>query len=97
MAVEHQVWFKFNPGVTPERIAFHMANLAALKSKVPGVIDLKLGKNFTERAPAGVTHGLAVTVASREALKTYLEHPDHVAAAKPIRADGEVFAVDFEF
>ena len=63
-----------------ERIAEHLANLSALPDDVPGIIDVRVGKNFTERAK-GCTHGLIVTLHDPAGLKVYQDHPRHVAVA----------------
>jgi len=95
--VEHQVWFKFKPGISDERIEHHAKGLAALKGKIPGILEIKVGRNFTDRAP-GFGLGLSVTLESKDALEVYGPHPEHKAVAGPLRADcDDVMAVDFEF
>lgn len=96
MKVEHMVWFKWNEGVSASQAEQYMADLRALVGKVPGIIALKCGVNFTDRA-RGFTHGLSVTLESREGLKVYADHPEHMAVATRIRKDAEVMAMDFEF
>jgi len=96
MAVEHMVWIKFHEGVGPERVAEHLSNLRGLEGTVPGVLRLKVGENFTDRA-RGFTHGLLVTLEDRDALRGYAEHPAHVAVAKPLKADAELMAMDIEW
>ena len=95
MPVEHMVWMKWNPGVTKERIEHHLAGLRTLKGKVPGIVALSCGENFTNRSE-GYTHGLIVTLESRAALDVYRDHPDHVAVAKPMAADAKLIAMDYE-
>lgn len=95
MAVEHIVWLKFKPGVTSERIAEHLANLQSLTDRVPGIAGFRIGENFTDRAD-GYTHGFIVTFRSRKELEAYLPHPEHQAVAKPLVADAQVLAMDFE-
>ena len=96
MPVDHMVWFKFKPEVSEQRIAEHLKNLESLRDLVPGILALHTGKNFTDRAQ-GFTHGLLVTFASKETLRAYAEHPQHVAVATSIRRDADVIAMDFEF
>ncbi len=95
MAVEHMVWMKFKPGVSEKRIAEHLAGLEGLADKIDVIKSLKVGANFTDRAQ-GFTHGLIVTFNCRGCLTTYLEHPDHVAVAGPLKADAELMAMDVE-
>lgn len=97
MAVMHMVWLKFRPEITEAQIEAHCRALHGLKSRVPGVLELTVGRNFTERAP-GYTHGIAVTLADKAALAIYAVHPDHVEVAQGLRRDTEgVMALDYEF
>lgn len=95
MPVEHMVWIKFKDGVTAERQQHHLDELATLPDRVPGIVDLCLGENFTDRAN-GFTHGLLVTLTDRTALENYQVHPEHVAVAAPLKEDAELMAMDFE-
>jgi hypothetical protein len=94
--VEHMVWIKFNEGVSGQRKAEHLDALRALKGRIAGIAALKAGENFSPRSQ-GFTHGLSVTFESREALEVYARHPDHAAAAGPLRQDAELAVMDFEF
>jgi hypothetical protein len=90
------VWIRFKEGVSAQRAAGHMKNLRALAETVPAIQSIRAGANFTDRA-RGFTHGLVVTLASRQDLPRYLEHPDHVKAAGPLKEDAaEVLAMDIE-
>lgn len=96
MAVDHMVWIKFNEGVGPERIREHLDNLGNMKGIVPAIKEVRIGENFTDRS-GGFTHGLIVTVESREALPEYLNHPHHVEVATPLKEDAELRAMDIEY
>lgn len=96
MPVQHIVWIKFNDGVAGERIDQHLAALSGLKKRVPGVLDLSLGENFTDRAE-GCTHGLVVTLEDKAALENYATHPYHVEVATALRRDSALMALDYEF
>ncbi len=97
MAVHHMVWIKFGPEIDAERVRGHLEGLQALKRTVPGVRELTIGANFTERA-LGCTHGLSVILDDRAALAAYAVHPEHVAVATRLRADAQqVLALDYEF
>ena len=93
--VEHMVWIRFKAGVSEARQREHLDALRSLEGRVPGISRLAVGENFTDRAQ-GYTHGLLVTLESREALKTYADHPEHVAVAQPLREDAELMAMDIE-
>lgn len=95
MAVIHMVWIKFHDGVSDERAQEHLNALASLEGRVPGILGLHVGPNFTDRS-RGFTHGLVVTLESPEALAAYQPHPEHVKVAGPLKADAELLAMDIE-
>ncbi len=96
MAVEHIVWVRFKPGIGDSRIAEHMANLMSLPDRVPGIVSLRLGENFTDRAD-GYTHGMIITFHDRAGLYTYAAHPEHVPVADALECDADLLAMDFEY
>ncbi len=96
MPVNHMIWIKFNEGVGQEAIAAHLRGLASLRTRVPGILDLSVGENFTDRAQ-GHTHGLSVILKDRVALAAYATDPAHVEVAGKLRQDAVVMALDYEF
>lgn len=96
MAVEHIVWVRFKPGIDDSRIAEHMASLMSLPDRVPGIVSLRLGENFTDRAD-GYTHGIIITFRDRAGLHTYAAHPEHVPIADALKHDADLLAMDFEY
>lgn len=95
MAVQHIVWIRFKPDASPQRIREHLDNLASLRDRVPGVVELVIGENFTDRSD-GYTHGMIVTFNDRASLESYLPHPEHVKAAAPMKEDADVLVMDLE-
>ena len=95
MAVQHMVWIKFNEGVSEQRKQEHLDGLAGLTDKVPGIVSLHVGENFTDRS-GGYTHGLLVTLTDRQALEVYAPHPEHVKVAGPLKADASLLAMDIQ-
>jgi len=96
--IEHIVLFRWKEDASQDAIDRVVAELRALKGKIPGIVDLSCGANFSDRAN-GYTHGLVVRFADRSALEAYGPHPDHQRVVQklinPIRAD--ILALDFEF
>ena len=82
----HVAWLRFKDGVSDERIGHHLEACRSLPEKVPVMIDLQCGQNFTDRE-GGFTHGIVVTLPSAEAISAYLEHPEHVNVVEPLRED----------
>jgi hypothetical protein len=86
MAVRHVAWLKFKEEVPAERIEHHLAACRALVGKVPAVINLECGPNFTDRA-GGFTHCIIVSLANREAIPEYLNHPAHIPVVDALKLD----------
>src|SRR5947199_10609360 len=74
--VEHLVLFKLRPEATAEQKEVMRQGLLSLRERVPGILDLTCGFNFSDRA-AGHEIGLVVRLESRAALEGYLPHPAH--------------------
>ena len=96
MAVNHSVWLRFKADVSAERVEEHLAALRSLLQTVPGIRDLTLGANFTDRAN-GYTHGLSVLLPDKAALKAYAVHPAHVEVVTALRRDADILALDYEY
>ena len=96
--VEHIVLFRWTDEASQQAKDNAVAELRNLKSKIPGIVDLSCGTNFSDRAK-GYTHGLVVRFKDRAALETYGPHPEHQRVVQnfitPIRA--EILALDYEF
>lgn len=97
MTVEHLVLFQWQPEATTAQIDAAIAALRDLADKVPEVLQLSCGENFSDRAQ-GYQHGLFARFRDRAALAAYQAHPAHQAVVqqhlKPIVAD--VIALDYE-
>jgi hypothetical protein len=95
--VEHLVLFKTTPGATDEQKLRAIEALKTLKEKIPGILDITAGLNFSDRNQ-GFDIGLAVRFVDRQALEVYLPHPAHRGCVDefitPIKAD--VIVVDYE-
>jgi len=95
--IEHIVLLRWTEKATQEAIDRAMAELRSLNEKIPGIVDLSSGANFSERSK-GFTHGLVVRFKDRAALEAYLPHPEHQRVVQtfinPIR--GDAIIVDYE-
>ncbi len=94
---DHLVLFKWNEGAPSEAIAAAIGALNKLKDKIPGIVDLTCGENFSVRSQ-GFHCGLVVRFKDRASLEAYGPHPAHQEVVKrflaPIRS--EVIVVDYE-
>ena len=95
--IEHIVLFRWTESARQEEVGKVMTELRELKGKIPGILDLSCGTNFSERSK-GFTHGLVVRFKDRASLETYGPHPEHQRVVQnfinPIRAD--ILALDYE-
>ena len=95
--IEHILLFRWNETATQEAVKNAMAELRGLKDKIPGIVDVTSGTNFSERSK-GFTHGMVFRFKDRAALDGYIPHPEHQRVVQkilnPIRAD--TLVVDYE-
>jgi hypothetical protein len=95
--VEHVVLFKTQEDATEEQKERMIAGLASLREQIPGIVDLSVGRNFSDRNQ-GFDIGLVVRFVDRAALETYLPHPAHRGCVDqfvaPIKVD--VIVVDYD-
>lgn len=94
--IDHLVLFTVREGASPEDVEDLLSSLRGLREEVPGVIDLSVGENFSERAK-GYTHGLFARFRTADDLQAYLKHSKHQAAVEKLDAltDGRL-VVDYE-
>ena len=79
--IRHIVLIKFRPEVDDELIFEIFDELAAIKPRIPGLIDIRSGKSQSpEQIERGYMHGFTVDFESWEALQTYQDLPEHKAA-----------------
>lgn len=80
--VDHVVLLKVNPETSEETLQEMYKALQALTETVPGVQTVRVGESFVEDwmddRRQEFTHYLRVRLESRDALKIYQDHPEHV-------------------
>lgn len=95
--LKHVVCFKFKETATKAEIEHLNKEFAALKNKIPGIVDYEAGTNNSpEGKNMGFTNCYIVTFKSEKDREGYLPHPAHqefIKIVKPIVAD--VFVIDF--
>jgi len=74
--IYHTVLFKWKNGTDPGKINEILRELNALKPKIPAILELQAGENFSDRS-GGFTHVLVSKFLTRENLDQYQVHPDH--------------------
>ncbi len=94
--IDHLVFLVAREDASPEDIEDLISSIRGLKDTVPGVVDLTVGQNFSERS-GGYTHGIFVRFESREDLQGYMKHPDHLAVVEKLDALTTRIVVDYEY
>jgi stress responsive alpha/beta barrel protein len=94
--IDHLVFVAARGDASPEDIEDLISSIRGLKDTVPGVVDLTVGENFSERS-GGYTHGIFVRFESREGLQGYMKHPDHLLVVEKLDALTTRIVVDYEF
>ncbi|KDO27888.1 hypothetical protein SPRG_07160 [Saprolegnia parasitica CBS 223.65] len=95
--MEHVVLFKWKEDASEAAIADIGAGLVAMRDKIPGVVDLAYGQDFTINRAKGFTHMLIVRLTGRDMLPGYAEHPEHQKVLVKIREiAADIMAMDFE-
>jgi len=96
MAVHHLVMLELDGGLSDAQATELLGKVAGLLKQIPGVMDVKSGRNFTARAP-NVTHASLVTLQDKQALAGYGPHPKHVEAQGLLKPHlKSITVVDFE-
>lgn len=83
IGVDHIVLLKLRSDVTDDQIQALHDGVASL-AQIDGVDSVTVGRMFVEdwmqdrRGDQGINYGIRVRLASKESLKEYQSHPDHV-------------------
>jgi stress responsive alpha/beta barrel protein len=86
MTLKHVAWMRFKEGVPQERIEEHLSACRHLPEVVPALLALECGPNKSDRAE-GFTHGIIATLTSMDSMPDYLDHPEHLKVATPLKDD----------
>ena len=96
--VEHILLMRWTEKASQEAIDRVLVELRGLKGKIPGIVEVSCGANFSERSK-GYTHGMVMRFKDRASLDAYAPHPEHQRVVQnfinPIR--GDVVVLDYEF
>ena len=95
MTVEHIVLLEKKDDATDEQTQAALAAIKSLREKIPGVLEVKISDNITDRAP--YSHGAIITMQDRETLAGYGPHPAHqevLQLLEPVAAN--LIVVDIE-
>ena len=83
----HCVFLKMPATATTADVLKLYGAVAALKSFVPGMVDIKAGPNVSaEGLDGGFVDGFVVTFESADARDVYLTHAAHIAVSERILA-----------
>ncbi|MFE7661738.1 Dabb family protein [Streptomyces celluloflavus] len=96
--IRHLVLFKLNEGVSRDEPRVQAAARAfqELAGRIPELESWECAWNITDR-PIAYDFAINSSVADRDALKNYAEHPAHQAAAGQWREFATWVIADYEF
>ncbi|MEV0371156.1 Dabb family protein [Streptomyces sp. NPDC050636] len=96
--IRHLVLFKLNEGVSrdEERVQAGARAFAELKGLIPELEFWECAWNITDR-PIAYDFAINSAVVDADALKRYIEHPAHQAAATQWREFATWVIADYEF
>lgn len=86
--IRHIVLIRFTPLTTDAQVADLFDELARIKGKVPGLLEITSGRSESpEQMERGYMHGFVVDFTDWNALQAYQDHPEHqVLGAKLVAA-----------
>lgn len=94
--ITHIAIFKWKASMGKSEVNKALKDVAMLKTKIPGIMDIRCGENFSKYSK-GFTHAVVVTTKNKNALHAYRTHPDHkIIAAKIDKMEEDSIGVDFE-
>ena len=95
--IRHLVLFKLNEGVRRDdpKVVEGVEAFRALEGKIPEIRFWECAWNITDR-PIAYDYAINSSVADEAALKAYLEHPAHQAAAGQWREFASWIIADYE-
>lgn len=92
----HIALFKWKENIPGEEIKLLMDELKSLKAKIPEVIELYAGENFS-KWNEGYTHAVIVKTKTKQDLQSYRSHPAHLPVAKKVEEmEEKSIGIDFE-
>ena len=94
--VDHLVLFVVKEDAPAEDVQDLLSSIQDLRGKIPNVLDISVGENFSERA-GPYTHGLFVRFQTVDDLQAYMEHPEHKKVVEKLGATTtERLVVDYD-
>lgn len=94
--ITHIALYRFKAETGKADIDRVLSEVRSLRSKVPGLADIRCGENFS-KWNEGYTHAIVVLAEGRDALDAYRNHPDHKAIAEWFdKSEEKSIGIDFE-
>lgn len=89
--IRHCVFIRFRPAISAAHKAKLFCDIAALKDRLPGILDVHAGSNVSPEAgmDKGYGDGFIVDFADAAARDAYLEDPQHKQAGARLVAAAE--------
>ncbi len=93
--IEHLVVIRWKDATPQARRLGILEQLAALRDKLPGIVEYRVGENFSERSQ-GYHAAITSTFADEASLAAYGSHPLHQQVAGQLKdAADSLIVLDF--
>jgi hypothetical protein len=95
----HIVMLKPKPGTTDEEIQVVLEHVKELQPKIPGLLEVRAGKNFENPDSQGYTHGFVMQFINEAHMKSYFvtPQPDHEAVGNELKRICSYVAFDIPY
>lgn len=95
--IVHMVALRLKPSTTAAEADALLDAVRRLPDQVPGILELRCGRNFSPARAHGFDLGVEVRFPGRAELQAYGPHPDHQrVSARIAEICADVCALDFE-
>ena len=97
--VLHIVMLKPTSGATDEEIQAALEHVKKLPSKIPGLLEVRRGKNIDNPDSQGYTHGFVMQFIDEAHMKSYFitPKPDHQAVGEELKRVCSYVAFDIPY
>jgi hypothetical protein len=93
--VIHTFFLQWKPGTTDAQKQRAQAEIGALHTQIPSILETQVGVNFSPRS-RGYEFGAVMKFSNRAALDAYLDHPVHQQLLSWLAPLVDAIDLDFE-
>lgn len=97
--VLHIVMYKPKPGTMNKEIQIALGHVKELQPKIPGLLEVRIGKNLDNPDSYGHTHGFIMSFTDEAHMRAYFDSPDpdHEAVSEELHRICTYMAFDIPY